>query len=620
MLPDSVHLAYCEVTNRMTDSTTGLPRWDLTPIFPALDSPEFSAACAKIERDVADLAAFFDTNGVDARPSAPLDDATVRAGEAAISRLNAAIEAAQVIGAYLGALVTTNSRDDLAQARLSDFEQVQARLSLLHTRFTAWIGSLDNAAIEAFVTKSPVARDHAYALRRAHAAARHLMPPAEEALASDMSITGASAWEKLHGNVSSQITVPLERDGETTELPMTIIRNLASEPDRDLRRRAYEAELAAWERWSVPLAAALNGVKGEVSLLARRRGWGSALDTALFDNGIDRPVLDAMLGAAREYFPTFRRYLKAKARALGVDALAWYDLFAPVGASESEWPFDRAAEFIVQQFGTFSPRLSGLAERALRERWIDAEPREGKRGGAYCMEIKDDVSRVFANYQPTLGGVTTLAHELGHAYHNLCLADRSPLRRRTPMTLAETASTFAETIVLRAALDQANPAEQIAILEEDLQGATQIVVDVSSRFLFESALFERRAQRELSVDELNSLMLGAQRETYGDGLDESKLHPYMWAVKPHYYGPDLQFYNFPYAFGQLFGLGLYARYLAYPEAFSASYDELLGATGLADPATLAGRFGIDIRDADFWRSSLGIIKGNVERYESLVGR
>lgn len=600
----------------MTDSTSNLPRWDMTPIFPGLDSPEFDRAREKLDRDVADLAAFFDAHGVDARPAAPLDNATVALGEAAISRLNAVFDAAQIIGSYLEAFVTTDSRDDLAQARLSDFEQVRARLSLLDTRFTAWVGSLD---VEALAARSGAARDHAYALHRANDAAKRLMSPVEEALATDMSVTGAFAWEKLHGNVSSQIMVPVERGGAIAELPMTVIRNLASEPDRDLRRRAYEAEVAAWSRWSVPLAAALNGVKGEVALLARRRGWGSALDTALFDNGIDRPVLDAMLGAMREYFPAFRRYLKAKARALGVDTLAWYDLFAPVGADESDWPFDRAMDFVVQQYGKFSPRMRGLAERALRERWIDAEPRPGKRGGAYCTEIKGDVSRVFTNYQPTLGGVTTLAHELGHAYHNLCLADRTPLQRRTPMTLAETASTFAETIVLRAALGQASPAEQLAILEEDLQGATQIVVDISSRFIFESALFERRAARELSVDELNSLMLGAQRDTYGDGLDGSKLHAYMWAVKPHYYGATLQFYNFPYAFGQLFGLGLYARYLAEPDAFRASYDDLLASTGLADPATLAGRFGIDIRDAAFWRSSLKIIEGNVERYESLVG-
>jgi pepF/M3 family oligoendopeptidase len=355
-----------------------------------------------------------------------------------------------------------------------------------------------------------------------------------------------------------------------------------------------------------------------VGALARRRHWDSPLAAALFEANIDQQTLEAMLEAARAAFPDFRRYLRAKARALSLPALAWYDLFAPVGASATEWQFAEGASFIVEQFGSYSPRLGDFAARAFRERWIDAEPRAGKRDGAFCMALRGDESRVFANFKPAFPGVSTLAHELGHGYHNLNLAQRTMLQRQTPMTLAETASIFCETIIRNAALRRGTPAEQLEILEASLQGSCQVVVDITSRFLFEQRVFAARRQRELSVEELNALMLEAQRETYGDGLDPEQLHPYMWAMKPHYYSTGRSFYNFPYMFGLLFGLGLYARYERDPDAFRTSYDELLGSTGMADAATLAARFGIDTRTPAFWRDSLAIVRADIDRFEALV--
>jgi oligoendopeptidase F len=597
-------------------STATLPHWDMAVIFPGLDSSEFASAFSALDADIAALADLFDAEGIALRAPAPLDDASVRAFEAATARYNTVLDEMRTIGAFISAFVTTNSRDTLAQARQSELQRLAVRLAQLGTRFTSWIGALD---VEALVARSEPAREHAYTLRRAQTAARHLMSPVEEALATEMNVTGGSAWGKLHGNVTSQLMVPLTLGGTAQVLPMSMVRNLAYDADPQVRRVAYEAELAAWERAAVPLAAALNSIKGEGNTLVARRNWESPLEAALFDASIDQATLDAMLGAARESFPDFRRYLRAKARALGSgDALPWYDLFAPVGASGRVWPYDEGAEFIITQFGTYSPRLSTFAARAFRERWIDAEPRDGKRDGAYCMSIRADESRVFANFKPGFPGVSTLAHELGHGYHNLNLAGRTMLQRNTPMTLAETASIFCETIIRHAALAQGSPAEQLEILEAALQGSCQVVVDITSRFLFECAVFERRRQRELAVEELNQLMLDAQRETYGDGLDASALHPYMWAVKQHYYSTGRPFYNFPYMFGLLFGLGLYARYQQDVEAFRAGYDDLLASTGMADAATLAARFGIDTRSRDFWAASLDVVRVDIDRFVGLV--
>ncbi|MBW3632845.1 MAG: oligoendopeptidase F, partial [Chloroflexi bacterium] len=298
--------------------------------------------------------------------------------------------------------------------------------------------------------------------------------------------------------------------------------------------------------------------------------------------------------------------------------LAWLDLFAPVGDPSRSWTGPEAREFIESQFGAYSDRLQGLARRAFAERWIDAGPRSGKVGGAYCMWLFGDESRILANYSPGYDSVTTLAHELGHAYHNLNEAGLTPLQRRTPMILAETASTFCETIVKEAALVDASPGEQVYILEQSLQGACQVVVDILSRFDFEQALFARRRERELSSGELSQLMLAAQEGTYGEALSKDERHPYMWAVKGHYYSPELSFYNFPYLFGLLFGLGLYAIYRKDPMTFPDQYDALLASTGRASAAELAARFGIDLRSREFWRSSLDLIRTDIDRLQNLA--
>jgi oligoendopeptidase F len=593
-----------------------LPHWDMSVVYPGLDSPEFDQGFAGFARRVANLIQLFDAHSISAQPAQELNETIISTFETATARFNEVLEEATTLGAYLGCFVTTNTQDTLAQACYSEFQQQAVKLSLLSTRYAAWIGSLD---VEQLIARSSMASEHAYMLRKASIQAQHLMSPAEEDLAAELELSSGAGWEKLHGDITSQIIVPLEIKGEHQELPMSMVRNFAYDPDREVRRVAYEAELAAWKKAAVPLAAALNGIKGEVNTLSRRRHWDSPLDASLFEANIDRETLEAMLTAARESFPDFRRYLRAKAHVLGLEKLAWYDIFAPVGKEQRVWEYEEARAFIVEKFGSYSRKLSDFAARAFRENWIDAEPRVGKVDGAYCTPLRKDESRVFANFKPSFDGVRTLAHELGHGYHNLNLASRTALQKNTPMTLAETASIFCETIIRHAAMAKADKEEQIAILESSIQGACQVVIDITSRFLFESRTFERRKQRDLSVDEFNTLMLEAQKETYGDGLDENLLHPYMWAMKPHYYSTHESFYNYPYMFGLLFGLGLYARYQQDPEGFKTGYDDLLSSTGLGDAATLAARFGIDIRSTDFWRSSLDIVRQDIDLFEKLTG-
>ncbi|MFQ3610134.1 MAG: M3 family oligoendopeptidase [Fimbriimonadales bacterium] len=593
---------------------TSLPSWDMSVVYPGLDSPEFERDFRSFVRALDELEGMFDNAQID-RTEHPLKpELAVQVFEAVVPAFNSLNDQAWTLGAYIYSFITTDSRDEYAQMRLSEMERQSVRLSKLSTRLTAWVGTQDT---EALIERSELARAHAYWVRRSRVLAEHMMSPAEEALATEMSLTGSSAWSKLYGNLSSQITVEVAIRGETQRLPMSMVRNLAYDPDRTVREAGYRAELEAWQQHALPIASALNSIKGETNLLMRRRGWRDALEASLFRNAIDEATLDAMMTAAHESFPHFRRYLKAKAHALGITQCAWYDIFAPVGKGGRQWEYDEAKQFIIEQFGTYSQKMSDFARRAFEEDWIDAPPKPGKRDGAFCMRLRKDESRILTNYKPAFGGVSTLAHELGHAYHNLCLAERTFLQRQTPMTLAETASIFCETIIRQSALQHADREEQVAILEASLQGACQVVVDITSRFLFEKTVFERRHERELSTSELCEIMRNAQLETYGDGLDPEALHPFMWCAKPHYYGSA--FYNYPYMFGLLFGLGLYALYLDDPDGFRSRYDDLLSSTGLADAQTLAQQFGFDLSTPTFWRNSLEVIRTDVDRFAELVG-
>jgi len=586
----------------------------MSVVFPDLQSPQFEEGYRATVATVDELAALFDRLAIGVGNRVPAADEATRTFDEVLPRYDAVLRQAATLYAYISAFVATDSRDVQAQAALSRFQPRLVVLSQLGTRFAAWVGSLD---VEGVIAASPLAAAHAYTLHMAKEEAGHLMSPEAEALAAELSPSGGDAWGRLHQDLTSQIAVRVE--GQDGELPMSAVRNLAYDPDRQVRRRAYEAELAAWERHALPLAAALNSIKGETNALGRRRRWPSALDRALSSNHIDRQTLDAMLLAAQESLPTFRCYLRAKARALGVERLAWYDIEAPVGAQGMVWTYEEARALIEEQFAGYSPRMRDLARRAFGDRWIDAGPRPGKVGGGFCMGLRGEESRILVNYTQAFDGVSTLAHELGHAYHTLNLATRTMLQRHTPMTLAETASTFCETVIRQAGLARSSGQERLELLEASLQGHCQIVVDIYSRFLFEQRLFEARQERELSIAELNAMIRQAQREAYGDGLDPELLHPYMWAVKGHYYSVDTPFYNFPYMFGALFGLGLYSRFQQQPDTFRERYDELLSATGMADPASLADRFGIDIRSPGFWRDSLAVIGADVEQFVAAVG-
>jgi pepF/M3 family oligoendopeptidase len=600
-------------------SKGALPHWDLTSVYPSLESAPFKSDVERLKGMLDDLDSYVARHGIardGARPASSAELAETVRGY--LKGMNEILRLGMTLEYYAYGFVSTDSYNTKAKRALSELQMLNVRRDSQSVRFQGWLGAVsrDSSMFEEALQVDGPVLEHAFYLGRVAEQSRYLMSEPEEILASELALSGAEAWGKLQSTITSQVKVQFELRDEVEELPIAVVQNLLTHPDPGLRRRAYEAELEAWESVREPLAACLNGVKGATITLYKRRGRPNALHGALERARLDAETLEAMLGAMRSSFPDFRWYWRAKAKRLGKKELPWWDIWAPVSSSERRYSYDEAREFILEQFGAFHGRMADFAERAFKKNWIDADPRKGKNIGGFCVELpKVEESRILCNYDGSLAQLITIAHELGHAYHNECQIGKSMIQRIMPMTLAETASIFAQTIVVDAALKKAaDPDEEMHILENILIDAGQVIVDISSRYMFETEVFDRRAQAELSADDFCEIMLECQRRTYGDGLDQRFLHPYMWAWKPHYYSAAESFYNFPYAFGMLFGLGLYSVYKEVGEEFLERYDNLLATTGEGMAADLAAPFGIDLRRTDFWLGSLDVVRKHIDRY------
>jgi pepF/M3 family oligoendopeptidase len=596
--------------------TISASRWDLTNVYPSLESKEFKSAIKKYKSMLDEMEGFYKKASKADSKTDPKKLGKLL-GES-VDRFNALFELSGTISPFIESFVTTDSRNKVAMRALSEFEQMSVQASILNTKFQAWIGKLGKATVKKAARTNASAKAHKFALNESVEQSKYLMSEAEEVLAAELTLSGGNAFGKLQGTLTSQLSVDFELDGKIQKLPMPALINLRSHPDEPTRHRGYEAENIAWEEVKETLAACMNGVKGEALTLNKKRGREDAIHASIDNSRMDRATLNAMLGAMKDSFPMFRKYFKHKAKLLGKEKLAWWDLSAPMGKTDKVYSFEEARDFIVENFNKFSPELGAFARHAFDNNWIDAEQRDGKRGGAFCMGVSGvKESRILSNFDGSFDQVSTLAHELGHAFHGECAyqTGKTELQQVTPMTLAETASIMCETIVTEAVLEQVtDPQEILAVLEAQINGAAAVIVDIYSRYLFETEVFERREKAELSADDLNDIMERAQKATFGDGLDERYLQKFMWTWKPHYYDPNLSFYNYPYTFGLLFATGLYAIYQERGADFVPDYKNLLASTGEERAAELADRFGINIRTRKFWADSIAIIGKQIDRY------
>ncbi|MCL2387511.1 MAG: M3 family oligoendopeptidase [Defluviitaleaceae bacterium] len=530
------------------------------------------------------------------------------------------------LGSYAHFVYATDTANTDATKFIYLLDAIGAETSRTKVRLASFLSKIEETGGNiAQLAKQHNLEEYTYQMQHMAKEYYHMMSEDEETLSAQMSNTGSSAWgmlqDKLISMLSCEYADPKD-GGKIRTIGINECRNLAYDADSQVRKAAYEAELAAYPKIEESCAAAMNSIKGEVNLLCSLRKFNHPIDRTLFDSSMTRKTLDAMFQAIDANIQCFRDYMKAKARYLNPSAngLPFYDMFAPVGQTNAKtFTYEEAKTFTLENFGRFSSEMEKVARMAFENNWIDVSPREGKVSGAFCGDIYAVKQfRIVLNYGGNLSDIITLAHELGHGYHSMQVMEEGILNTHYPMPLAETASTFCEMIVTNAALQTLPNNEKLQLIENSLQDATQVILDIYSRYLFEKGVFEARQDHPLSVQELNELMLNAQRTAYGDGLDPEKMHPYMWVIKPHYYSGTFSFYNFPYAFGNLLANGLYKIYDADPSIFGEKYNNFLRASGKMSVEESCKMLGIDVQSADFWESALDVIKSQIDQFKKLT--
>ncbi len=581
-------------------------QWDLSILYTGFDTPEFARDMASFDEAIGEVISFSQSLDTFAPTELLLKYIEL---ETKVSSL------AEKLFIYCNLRYSANTADVEAASTMGVLMGKLSAVAAPSAKINKAIAKIEN--IEKVIEQNELLSEHCYGILNIVKDSKHLLSDAEESLFAEMNISGASAWSDLQSTLTSSLKV--DYNGE--EITLSSARNLAYDPDQAVRKAAYEAELAAYPKIDTATAFALNSIKLQVINEAARRGYSSPLAKALDNSAMKQETLDALLSAMNEYMPAFRKYLKAKAKALGHEGgLPWYDLFAPMGKSESNYTTEYARDYLLGIFGKFDSELHDMVKEAFDNSWIDFFPREGKVGGAFdCAVHCAGQSRVLTNFDGSFSDIVTLAHELGHSFHDRQVYKNSPLNRDYSMPVAETASTFNETLVMNTAIAECEDKEtKLALIESQLMDATQVIVDIYSRYLFETSVFENRPTEFLSAERMCALMLEAQKKAYGDGLDENTLHPYMWLCKGHYYSGGLSFYNYPYAFGSLFANGLYAKYIAEGKPFVETYKKMLRATGTSTVEDAALVCGIDLTDVNFWRSGLESMKKQIDLFCELV--
>lgn len=580
--------------------------WSLDVLYTGFDDKRWSEDLKKLDDCVEKFQAFA------ARLSDENEKETIKEGLKLLEELEG-LSAQMMIFCELRGAADTRDKDSMSYEGV--LSQKRNRTRAAETKFAEYVAARKN--LEQDIKEDAFLTSYAYLLRNMAEDNRHLLSgDVEEALAK-MDISGGAAWSSLQGYLTSSV----EADLGGKKLTLSEVRNLAYSPSREERKAAYEAELACYDKIKDSVAYALNSIKMQDISECELRGFASPLAKTLYYARMKEETLNALLEAMTEYMPQFWRYLRLKAEKLGyADGLPWYELFAPLGKSTKRYTTEEARDYLITVFSSFSPDMAEMMKRAFAEDWIDFYPRNGKVGGAFCEALNSKKEfRVLTNFSGSFSDLVTLAHELGHGYHDFMVHDNEPLNMEYSMPVAETASTFNENVITGYAIDHTGDEEEkLALIESQLSDTAQIMCDIYSRFLFESEVVERRKDSFLFADELNEIMLDAQKKAYGNGLDENCLHPYMWVCKSHYYSADLGFYNYPYAFGGLFARGLFAKYKKEGSAFVENYKKMLKNTPVMSVEDVAKICGIDLTDKEFWMMSLHSYDAEIDEFERLI--
>ena len=612
-------------------SELNAPLWNLGSIFSSIDSPEYSAALEEYKTGMEKLENLLHT-------ASRFNFCFWLKGF--LDAQEQVLALSQSLGAYAYIIYSVDTTNTAYLNNISKIDELALRLQKIELDFKG-ILSKNSAKLNDFFERFPQYTERRFLLEEEIADFKHKMSAKEENLAGDLQRTGGDAWDRLHEQIISNLK---DENGKT----FNELRNDAYSSDPQLRKDSWQKELQLLKQNEIAFAACLNNLKGETLTLNKRRKWKKPIDRALASSRMNKKSLTALIKAIEKTLPEWRKYFNTKASFLKKNnltasspkyingkaekGLAFYDLFAPMTvlseASDTDetttekktsllsktWTFEEARDYVIARYDSFSKDMGDFARRAFEENWIDAKVRPGKVGGAYDEDFAlGHQSRIMTNFTGTFSDIITLAHEAGHAYHFSCMKGKSVSFFNYPMTLAETASTFAETIVKQDMLKKCSEEEKLQFLELDLQDVSQVLVDILCRYYFEKSVFEEKAKGELNAEDFCRLMKAAQEKSYGKGLN-SERHEYMWAVKSHYYSTGLDFYNFPYAFGQIFAAALYKRYQKEGSSFAQTYRNILSSTGSMSCEDLCALAGFDITTVDFWKEGIEFYTSRIEEF------
>ncbi len=590
--------------------------WDLTSYFPKFNGPEMKEFKKQLQDDIqstrekASSIASLKNNNQEQWEQIFLDceDLTTRYSH---------------LRSYVGCMASADSMNEDHLKEEAEMSVLGAEFSKLSSELLNSLKEADDEAFKSFTQKSAL-KDASYYLKRSREEAQKRMDQENEILAADLGVDGIGAWGRLYDTISSKLEFEMEYpDGNKLRLPMSQRRSLMEKPDRDIRKAAFEGGNEAWESIEDVTASALNAIAGTRLTLNKHRGINHFLDVALFQASISEKTLDAMLEAIHSEIEVPKNILRLKAKTMGRDKIAWYDLGAPMDSEfKKKLDWQEAQNLVQNSFSASYPKLGSFAKSAFEKKWVDWEPREGKRPGGFCTgSLLTKESRIFMTYNETIGDVLTLAHEAGHAFHSYVMRDIRPYAHFYPMTLAETASTFGEMILTEGILHNSSISddEKTLMLDTEINHGAIYLMDIPVRFEFEKAFYEERQKGEVSVSRLKELMTETQQRIFGDILEEGGEDPYFWASKLHFYITGVTFYNFPYTFGYLLSRGLFAMFKKEGKDFLPKYEEFLRLSGSDTAENVAKRsIGHDLESPEFWVQSIHTLKEPLEQLKKLL--
>lgn len=521
-------------------------------------------------------------------------------------------------GAFVSCLSAQDINDKQAGLLRGKINQLRAQYSTILTTLDQKLSAIDKKQWDSLLER-PDFQELTFVLNERRENAKEKLPLDQEALINDLGIDGYHAWGQMYDAIVGKIEIPFEENGEVKLLSVGQAANKMSHPSRDVRKDVFKKVQNAWQDNEDLFGETLNHLAGFRLQTYKHRGWDSALKEPLSINRMSEQTLNTMWQVISDNKSPLVSYLNRKAEMLGIDKMSWYDIGAPVGSAEQKVSYDEGAAFIIEQFQRFGPKMADFTKMAFEKSWIEAEDRPGKRPGGFCTSFPDSgQTRIFMTYSGTASNVSTLAHELGHAFHQHVMDDLHAMNQGYAMNVAETASTFAEMIVADAAVKNAKSEEErLVLLEDKVQRSVALLMNIHSRFLFETKFYKERKEGVVPVERLNEMMEEAQKEAFCGALEEYE--PSFWASKLHFHITGVPFYNFPYTFGYLFSLGIYAKALEEGSDFEEKYIALLKDTGRMKVEDLAEKhLGVNLEEPEFWEKAVGICMKDVEEFLELT--